>query len=117
MEKGLPVLNLSFGATRTMILKHKENKHPIQKIKLPHNSLFVLGWKTNREWTHSIKQDKIPIIIKTPDEISFSGERISYTFRTISTFITDDNIIFGQGAINKTYEDAIKNHMIICHYY
>lgn len=106
MEIGLPVLNLSFGATRTLILKHKENKLSQQKIRLPNNSLFVLGWKTNREWLHSIKQDKRPNIIKTPDELSFSGERISYTFRTISTYLTSDGFIFGQGAKNKTFVDT-----------
>ena len=27
-----------------------------QRISLPHNSLFVLGWESNREWLHGIRK-------------------------------------------------------------
>jgi nicotinamidase-related amidase/alkylated DNA repair dioxygenase AlkB len=52
--QGTPICNLSLGAQRTMILRHKTQAGLVQRIPLPHNSLFVMGWHTNREWQVSI---------------------------------------------------------------
>ena len=73
------IVNYSLGATRTMILKHKTEQGLKQRIRLPHNSLFVLGWQTNREWTHSIKQDNRADRDKQEDELAYSSQRISLT--------------------------------------
>jgi len=94
------IVNLSIGATRMMVLKTKTKKpnRSTQRIILPHNSLFVLGWETNRKWTHEIRQDKRMDSIKRPDELDYSSSRISLTFRTISTFMRrSDGRIYGQG--------------------
>ena len=112
------ILNYSVGATRTMILKHKTQDGLKQRFKLPHNSLFVLGWKTNREWFHSIKQDKRLDRDKDKDELAFSGERISLTLRTIATFRNRrTGQLYGQGARCKTMEQLLdQQQQTICDY-
>lgn len=98
------IVNYSLGAARTMILKHKTKAGVKQRFKLPHNSIFVLGWKTNREWFHSIRQDNRADRDKDPDELAFSSQRISLTLRTIATFRNRrTGQIFGQGARSKTH--------------
>lgn len=87
-----------------------------QRVALPHNSLFVLGPKTNAQWTHGIPTDKRPLHLKSPDEQSEGGERISLTFRWIGTFLSGDPgdksvptssiLIWGQGATSQTREEA-----------
>jgi hypothetical protein len=58
----------------------------------------VLGWNTNQKWLHSINQDKREDFLKSEDELVNNGERISFTFRTIATFIDKNDNIIGQGA-------------------
>ena len=79
----------------------------IQRIPLPHNSMFVLGELTNRKWLHAIKQDKRLPTMRSPEESLCGGERISLTFRHIGTFVTDDETkIWGQGATCKERKEA-----------
>lgn len=74
---------------------------------MPHNSVFVLGPKTNMQWLHGVRADKRPIQQKSEEEKSFGGERISLTFRQIGTFTDNDNKkIWGQGARGKTQSKA-----------
>ena len=78
----------------------------IKKIKLKNNSVFVLAWNINQKWLHSINQDKREDFLKTDDELINNGERISFTFRSIATFIDKDGNIIGQGAAkNKEITD------------
>ena len=82
-----------------MTLRTKKESHPnaaegtrarhTQRVKMPHNSIFVLGPETNRGWLHSIRADKRPPQEKTKEELLFSGERISITFRQIGTFMDE----------------------------
>ncbi|KAF9033408.1 hypothetical protein BDZ89DRAFT_1062880 [Hymenopellis radicata] len=81
------IVNVSLGAQRTMFLRTKRDAGPkkVQRVPLPHNSMFVLGLNSNRVW----------------------GDRISLTFRWIGTYLTPDlQRIWGQGATGKTPEDA-----------
>lgn len=117
IARGTAIVNLSIGSTRVMILRSKPD-HPntpccenqgdkggankiVQKITLPPNSLFVLGWQTNLLFTHSIKADKRMAYEKRLDERLYNEQRISLTFRTIATFVSPTGIIFGQGAKTK----------------
>lgn len=68
------VLTLSFGAERILRLKHNKTKAK-EDIHLQPGSLFVLGWKTNTIWKHSI--------VKTKQKCE---RRVSLTFRSIKTF-------------------------------
>jgi len=116
------IVNVSLGAQRTMTLRGKrtertngiDSKPPTderasQKIPLPHNSMFVLGLETNKRWMHSINRDKRADNIKLPEELTHNGERISLTFRHITTFLSkDESRIWGQGAVNKTKDTAGK---------
>jgi alkylated DNA repair dioxygenase AlkB len=104
---GSNIVNYSLGAARTMILKHKTQDGLKQRFKLPHNSLFVMGWKTNREWFHSIKQDNRADRDKDQDELAYSSQRISLTLRTVATFRNRrTGQLYGQGARNKTIEQT-----------
>ncbi|KAK9451250.1 uncharacterized protein V1518DRAFT_408061 [Limtongia smithiae] len=82
-----------------------------QRIRLSHNSIVVLGSRTNREWTHSIRPDRRDVVEKSPDQTAFDGVRISLTFRLINTFAYPagaprPSLIYGQGATSKTRENA-----------
>jgi 2OG-Fe(II) oxygenase superfamily len=122
------ILSFSLGATRTLTLRSKapaatgeesdghdeepfsQSARKIEKIRLPHNSLFVLGWETNRHYYHSIKADKRRDAEKSPDELACGGQRISLTFRSISTFYHRElQCIFGQGAPIKSLQSLIEN--------
>lgn len=97
------IVNYSLGAARTMTLLRKHQYSIREDFKLPHNSLFVLGWQTNREWHHCIRPDKRHLSEKSPDELAFDGERISLTLRTVATFLNRrTGHIYGQGARQKT---------------
>ncbi|KAJ8612521.1 hypothetical protein CTAYLR_003724 [Chrysophaeum taylorii] len=103
VRRGSPVANLSLGATRVMTLRAKRSDGPrgearvAQKIVLPHNSLFVLGSRTNREFTHAVARDGRRDQEKRPDERRDGGHRISLTFRDVATFHRDGHLE-GQGA-------------------
>ena len=75
-----------------------------QRVCLPDNSLFVLGWESNRQLTHEIKRDKRPLPTKREDERAYGGHRISLTFRHVATYYRrgSDHRVFGQGAPHKT---------------
>lgn len=92
--------------------QHKNKNLHLEKeyVYLKHNSLFVLDLETNKMWTHGIKSDKRPNNIKDLDELSFNGQRISFTFRTISTYILPNKKLFGQGARkdNNDEDDTIE---------
>lgn len=99
------IVNYSLGAARRMILINKKDRSIDEEIKLPHNSLFILGWRTNREWQHGIRPDRRPMSAKDPDECAFYGERISLTLRTVATFLNRrTGRIYGQGARCKTIQ-------------
>lgn len=115
--RGSFICNVSLGAERVMVLRTKtsaseteegkESGRTSQRVPLPHNSLFVLGPKTNMRWLHGIRADKRPETTKSAAEQAYGGQRISLTFRHIGTFIDPvKNTIWGQGAKIKTLEQA-----------
>jgi nicotinamidase-related amidase/alkylated DNA repair dioxygenase AlkB len=123
--KGSSIVNVSFGAQRTMRLRtkkasksteetmpeeKKENNNiqrTTQRIHLPHNSLFVLGLATNATWLHGIQPDKRIASERSPTELAYNGIRISLTFRHIGTFLdARESVIWGQGATEKEQRDA-----------
>ncbi|KAA8892838.1 hypothetical protein FN846DRAFT_981614 [Sphaerosporella brunnea] len=128
IARGSKIVNVSLGAQRTMILRTKKNllspplapvngdtnspeesakRRDMQRIPLPHNSMFVLGLETNQKWLHAIRQDKRAPNIKSPAELAYNGERISLTFRHIATYLShDESKIHGQGAQAKSADDA-----------
>lgn len=74
----------------------------VQRIPMPHNSLFVLGPQTNAYWLHGIRADKRPTQDKPDEEKNYDGVRISITFRNIGTFMDQRcDLIWGQGARSK----------------
>ncbi len=108
VARGSAIVNLSLGATRTLILRPKgpDRRDAMRRIALPHNSLFVLGWETNRRFVHGIRHDRRAEREKRADERVDGGLRISLTLRTIATFqrVADDHL-FGQGARAKSEEE------------
>ena len=108
--KGTNIINFTIGCTRAMCLKKKDGEPntPIPRVYLSNNSVFKLGWETNRLYTHGINQDGRLDIQKSSDELAESGQRISWTFRTIGTFINrSSGEIIGQGALKNKPEEAI----------
>ncbi|KAF8630560.1 hypothetical protein AX17_005372 [Amanita inopinata Kibby_2008] len=123
VARGTNIVNVSVGAQRVMTLRTKKDRlrrqqeeeenseipsaRDVQRIPLPHNSMFVMGPKTNTEWLHGINHDNRPLQTKSAEEQFNDGERISLTFRLIGTFLTaDETMIYGQGAKGKTREAA-----------
>ncbi|KAL9600486.1 MAG: hypothetical protein Q9219_003137 [cf. Caloplaca sp. 3 TL-2023] len=112
------IANVSIGAQRVMTLRTKKSKRVsgidsptasrlTQRIPMPHNSAFILGPESNRQWLHGVRADKRPLSQKSGDEQAFEGERISLTFRQIGTFTDPKNErIWGQGARKKNHKIA-----------
>ena len=104
IQRYTKIAGVSFGASRVLVLRTKD-KTRRQLITLPNNSIFILGWETNRLWRHAIKQDKRMPTLKRADETFENGQRISLTFRNIATFRRlSDSRLFGQGALYKTLQ-------------
>lgn len=75
------VVTLSFGGERLLRLKH--NKTAVtEDVHMKAGSLFVLGWKTNSIWKHSI--------IKTKRTCE---RRVSLTYRSIKTIKHTDGTL------------------------
>lgn len=114
--RGSSIVNISFGAQRTMRLRTKRSARAddeassarqTQRVPMPHNSVFVLGPQTNMRWLHGINADKRPPEERSDPEKDFGGMRISLTFRHIGTFLSNDSTkIWGQGATSKTRDAA-----------
>src|SRR3569623_547157 len=69
----MPVIaSLSFGATRSFRLRHKQNAHKPIAIDLTDGSLLIMAPVTQRHWRHAILKESLPI-----------GPRINQTFRNI----------------------------------
>lgn len=105
------ICNVSLGAQRIMVLRTKtaeeDSARQSQCIPLPHESLFVLGQRTNMRWLHGIRPDKRPESEKSVEERAYGGERISLTFRHIGTFLNPaGDTIWGQGAVSKDQDQA-----------
>ncbi|MFN3776604.1 alpha-ketoglutarate-dependent dioxygenase AlkB family protein [Sphingomonas parapaucimobilis] len=67
------IASVTFGATRTFILKHKTRADlPSFKIPLEAGSLLLMKGKTQRCWKHGIMKQSRPC-----------GPRVNLTFRTI----------------------------------
>jgi glutathione S-transferase len=96
-----------------MTLRTKKVAHPkkedgeatprnSQRVKMPHNSVFVLGSRTNAKWLHGVRADKRPLADKCEEERAYNGQRISLTFRNIGTYTNRTRTkIWGQGAKSK----------------
>jgi alkylated DNA repair dioxygenase AlkB len=66
------IASVSFGATRTFILKHKRSKQTL-KLDLEAGSLLLMSGSTQKNWLHGI--NKVTAAI---------GPRVNLTFRYIS---------------------------------
>lgn len=119
--RGSSIVNVSFGAMRTMRLRTKRAARDMggsaskeeagsdaastvsaatstkgtdretQRIPLPHNSLFVLGQDSNMRYLHGINADKRRTAERSDAEMAHDGMRISLTFRHIGTFLSADS--------------------------
>lgn len=115
--RGSSIVNVSFGAQRTMRLRTKRPSNSNAesgvtprsaiKIPLPHNSAIKMSLETNAKYLHGINANKRPAGELSEAENAFTGQRMSLTFRSIGTFLDRDSIlIWGQGATGKTLESA-----------
>lgn len=65
------IASVSFGATRTFILRHKASKETL-KLPLTDGSLLFMAGGTQINWMHGINKTSRPV-----------GERLNLTFRNI----------------------------------
>ena len=66
------IASLTFGATRTFVLKHKKKDLPAIKIPLEAGSVLLMKGGTQRHWKHGIMK-----------QTEKCGPRVNLTFRTI----------------------------------
>jgi hypothetical protein len=94
------IVNVSIGTTRTMVFRPKNPQHSaLQKLPLPHGSLFMLDLESNRSFYHEIER----LGATGTDE-----PRISLTMRYIGTFYDPQTgAVWGIGAPSKTRAAAI----------
>jgi nicotinamidase-related amidase/alkylated DNA repair dioxygenase AlkB len=94
------IVNVSIGATRTMVFRPKHTQHSaLQKLPLPHGSLFMLSLESNQAFYHEIEQ----LGATGTDE-----PRISLTMRYIGTYYDPQTgAVWGIGAPSKTRAEAI----------
>lgn len=59
LDEKVPIYNVRFGETRTFLLTNKTDRKIKIPVSMPHNSLFILGWKTNNRWLHSVPKQSI----------------------------------------------------------
>jgi len=93
------IVNVSIGTTRTMIFRSKsKDNRVVQKLPLPHGSLFMLSLDSNRAFYHEI------------EKLGSQGTnepRISLTLRYIGTHYDPNNgAVWGIGAPSKTRAEA-----------
>lgn len=65
------IASVSFGATRTFILRHKRSKRTV-RLDLDSGSLLFMSGSTQKNWAHGINKTSRPI-----------GPRVNLTFRYI----------------------------------
>ena len=78
---GASVITVSFGGERLLRLKHNKTRVK-EDIHVKAGSFFVLGWKTNSIWKHSIIKSK-----------RTCQRRVSLTFRSIKTIKHQDGTL------------------------
>jgi hypothetical protein len=100
IDRFTPILNLSTGSTRTLVIHHKQNRARIEHIPLRHGECVVFGLRTNQLWYHEVPKD-----VTMPVDALFGTSRVSFTFRKIATFVTPDGVLIGQGSPFKTTQD------------
>ena len=66
------IASLSFGATRTLVLRHKRDKQ-VLRLPLTDGSLLLMAGATQQNWVHGINKSTRPL-----------GARINLTFRYIA---------------------------------
>ena len=66
------IASVTFGATRTFVMKHKNADLPSMKIPLEAGSVLLMKGATQRFWKHGILKQTRPC-----------GPRVNLTFRTI----------------------------------
>lgn len=73
LGKNPVIASVTFGATRTFILKHKFKKElPPVKIPLEAGTVLLMRGATQHNWKHGINKQKTPC-----------GPRVNLTFRTL----------------------------------
>jgi hypothetical protein len=96
------IVSVSLGDERILELKRRSEPNDVTRISLPPRSMFVLGPKTNKEFSHSILQ-----------KIGSEKLRISLTMREVKTF-KDLNTrrLFGQGVSSKSLTQLRARHLL-----
>ena len=74
------IVSLSFGATRTFRIRSKSNKNDKIDFELKHGTLFIMGGKFQKEFTH-----EVPKKLSKRHQSSIDTRRINMTLRNFKT--------------------------------
>lgn len=95
LEVGQPIFFIRFGEKRTLVLQNKMTKEK-KRIEMPHNTLFIMDYNDNLNWTHSIEKEKV------------TDASYSIIFRKSVTFLHKElKIVFGKHCPLKTEQDVL----------
>jgi hypothetical protein len=89
-------VSVSLGDERVLELRRRADPRDVTRVTLPHGSMFVLGPKTNKQFTHSILRKK-----------GSTDSRISLTLRDVKTYMDlKTGRLFGQGVSTHSLSDS-----------
>ena len=94
LDDEVPIYTVRLGAQRKIVLQHKTNKTVITTT-VPHNAMFILGLKTNAEYTHAV-----PAEVDITDCTYSIILRKSVTFKDVQT-----DFLWGPRTKFPTYAD------------
>lgn len=110
----VPIFNYRIGATRTLVMTHKLTKER-RLVPMPHNSLFVIGPQTNREWLHGIEvedMDEPSISMIVRQSVTYKHADGTLTGPTAHLCREHKELVSGYGTENKTvyhsHEEALQ---------
>jgi putative IMPACT (imprinted ancient) family translation regulator len=96
------IVSVSLGDERVIELKRRAEPRDVTRVTLPHGSMFVLGPKTNKQFTHSILRKK-----------GSKKPRISLTLREVITYMDlKTGRLFGQGVSTDSLSDIRKVNLM-----
>lgn len=104
LERGTSINTIRFGDTKSLLLTHKVTQEEIL-IELPHNTLFVLGWETNKQYRHGVPPSS---------STSFSiSSTYSVVLRTSVTLLDTETMKLSGSRVTGSNNSPIANEELV----
>jgi hypothetical protein len=100
LDESTPIFIIRFGETRICKLINKNTKETLL-VEMPHNTLLIMTYQANLEWTHGIiKEEK-------------KGVSYSIVFRNSITYkLNNENLVYGKNTPFKTKNELFLSKQI-----